>query len=640
MSDPSFGERLRYRFDNFMSRGTAALVGALFAASAVIILLIAAALQLTSAAPDDQPPGFAQLVWRSAMRAMDAGTLGGDDGSRLYLFLMLLVTMAGIFIVSALIGILNSGLGTVLDQLRKGRSRVLERDHTLILGWSSQIHTIASEIALAAANHGGATVVIVADRDKVEMDDELAVKVKDRHGTRIICRSGSPIDLDDLALGSPEVARSIIVLGPEGAEDPDAAVIKTVLALVAHKPRREGKHHIVAEIKNPRNRTPALMVAADQAEIVVASEVIARIAVQTCRQAGLSGIYGDLLDFGGNEIYFHREPGVEGKAFGDVLKEFPDSTIIGLRTAEGATALNPPMDRMVPKGAELIAIAEDDDRVVRRLDAGGSKIDEAMLSTSPPRERVPERTLILGWNERGATIVQELDKYAVDGSELLIVARDDGPARALAELESPLTHHAVKTVVGDITDRRLLDKLNPASYEHVITLAYAEHLSVQEADAITLITLLHLRDIEEKQGESFSIVSEMLDTKNRRLAEITSADDFIVSDLLVSLLIGQIAENKHLAPVFEDLFDADGSEIYLKPASDYVKLDTELSYHHVVEAARRRGEIALGYMSKASGGARSAGGGPSPPNGVVLNPKKTERLTLKTSDRVVVLAQD
>jgi len=69
---------------------------------------------------------------------------------------------------------------------------------------------------------------------------------------------------------------------------------------------------------------------------------------------------------------------------------------------------------------------------------------------------------------------------------------------------------------------------------------------------VTLVTLLHLRDIEEKLGDSFSVVSEVLDARNQKLAEVTGTDDFIVSENLVSLLLAQLAENKALAAVFED----------------------------------------------------------------------------------------
>ena len=609
-----------------MSRGPSALVAALFVTSALVIVAGALLVAAFGVGPeqDGEKVGFLSLIWISAMRAMDAGAVGGDDGSPLYLLLMLLVTLGGIFIVSALIGVLNTGLGAKVDELRKGRSRVIESGHTLLLGWSGHIHTVVSELCLAAESAGGTTIVIVADKDKIEMDDELATKVPDRRGSRVVVRSGSPIDLDDLDLGSPETARSIVVLGSEGPVDPDASVIKTVLALVAHKPRDEGKHHIVAEIRDPKNAIPAKMVGRDEVELVVTSEVIARIAVQTCRQAGLSSIYTDLLDFGGDEIYFHKAGSLAGKTFGEALAAFDRSAVIGIHSA-GESRLLPPMDTPVGAGDSLIVIAADED-AIKASDGPAPKPDTDAQSSAPPRARTAEKTLILGWNGRGPTIVAELDKYAVAGSELTIVADDDAPAEALKAIEGSIERHEVHIVKGDVADRRLLDSLDVRRFEHIITLSYADKLGVQAADAVTLVTLLHLRDIEEKFGESFSVVSEMLDVKNQKLAEVTKADDFIVSDNLVSLLLAQLAENKALGPVFQDLFDADGAEIYLKAAAEYVEPGKDVDFHTVLDAARRRGEIAIGYDLAKNGG-------------VTLNPSKRERVTFEAKDRVVVLAE-
>jgi voltage-gated potassium channel Kch len=75
----------------------------------------------------------------------------------------------------------------------------------------------------------------------------------------------------------------------------------------------------------------------------------------------------------------------------------------------------------------------------------------------------------------------------------------------------------------------------------------------QEADARTLITLLHLRDMSDKSGKPLAIVSEMLDIKNRDLAQVTRADDFVVSDNLISLMLSQISENPELSLVFQSM---------------------------------------------------------------------------------------
>jgi ion channel POLLUX/CASTOR len=144
---------------------------------------------------------------------------------------------------------------------------------------------------------------------------------------------------------------------------------------------------------------------------------------------------------------------------------------------------------------------------------------------------------------------------------------------------------------------------------------------------------LHLREIASQTSQSFSIVSEMLDDRNRQLAEITRADDFIVSDQLVSLLMAQISENKELWAVFEQLFDPEGSELYLKPTSEYVELDTPLSFYTAVEAARRRDEVAVGYRVK------SEAANPQKAYGLHLNPDKSQRITFTEGDKMILLAE-
>jgi hypothetical protein len=187
---------------------------------------------------------------------------------------------------------------------------------------------------------------------------------------------------------------------------------------------------------------------------------------------------------------------------------------------------------------------------------------------------------------------------------------------------------------GRVTDRRVLDDLDVAAYNHIITLSYSDTLGPQEADAYTLITLLHLRDIGERLGKQLPIVSEMLDVRNRELAEVTRADDFIVSDMLSSLMLSQISENKELMAVFTDLFDPEGSELYLKPASTYVQPGRPVKFYTVVESARRCGHVAVGYRLLDHAGDASRA------YGVRVNPPKSELVTFSERDRIIVLAEE
>jgi Trk K+ transport system NAD-binding subunit len=410
-------------------------------------------------------------------------------------------------------------------------------------------------------------------------------------------------------------------------------VIKTMLALTNNPHRRAEPYHIVAEICDPKNMEVARMVGRDEVELVQVSDLISRIIAQTCRQSGLSIVYTELLDFGGDEIYFHAEPALVGKTFGEALQSFEESAVIGLHRVGSAPQLNPPPDTRIEASDRLIVISEDDDTIRLRA-TQNIAIDTSAIELSEPAAPTPERTLILGWNWRGPAIINELDHYVAPNSIVTVVANDHSAKEAIDQQCAGLTQQTVTFQAGETTDRRTLDALKIETYKHVILLCYSDTLSAEQADAQTLITLLHLRDIASRAEQRFSVVSEMLDTRNRALAEVTQADDFIVSDKLVSLILSQVSENKALNAVFTDLFDPDGSEIYLKLAANYVKLGKPMNFYTVVEAARRRNEVAIGYRIVAHSDDASKA------YGVVINPDKSDSITFSEWDRIIVLAED
>jgi len=625
---PGIKDRLRYAFDRAMSKGAAALIGWLFALTLAIIGIVTVvmfALGLQQEGDD-----WAKVLWNNLMRSMDAGTVAGDTGSWPYLLTMLFVTLAGIFVFSTLIGILSNGISAKFESLRKGRSLVVEQDHTVILGWSEQIFAVVSELCAANENKKRACVAILADKDKVEMEDELRERIVRKGRTEIVCRSGSPIDPTDIRVVNPECARSVVILAPE-TDDPDASVIKTLLALTNSPDRKEGAYHIVAEIHENKNFEVAEMVAKDEVEVVLTGDLTARIAAQTCRQSGLSIIYTELFDFGGDEIYFAKEPALAGSAYGDALFRYETSAIIGIERENGAILLNPPMDSIIEKGDRIIAISEDDDTIVLSKHEPRAA-NEAVISKRPPRPSRPESTIVIGWNWKGAKLVKELDAYSGSESRIRIVAELTSLDEAMENLRSNLSNLTLEWERGDSTDRALLDGLGVEKYDHVIVLSYSDELDDQAADAKTIVTLLHLRRISQSAGKDLSIVSEMLDSRNRELAEIAQADDFVIGGKLVALVLAQISENKDLAPVFAELLDPEGAELYLKPADEYVNPGAACDFYTVLEAARRKGETAIGYRVAAHSHESAAA------YGVVLNPKKSAILRLQAEDRVVVLS--
>ncbi|WP_433453660.1 hypothetical protein ACQPXS_35940 [Streptomyces sp. CA-142005] len=170
-------DRFRYWFDGTMDRGTPALISWLALASVVLIVLVTTLVVALTNTDAEQNGGWLGVAWMSLLRTLDPGTMGGDTGGPLFLALMLTVTIGGIFIVSALIGVLTTGLDHRIQKLRKGRSRLMERGHTIVLGWSDQIFTVIAELVEANQSERRSCVVILADRDKVDMEDAIRARI-------------------------------------------------------------------------------------------------------------------------------------------------------------------------------------------------------------------------------------------------------------------------------------------------------------------------------------------------------------------------------------------------------------------------------------------------------------------------------
>jgi hypothetical protein len=320
-----------------------------------------------------------------------------------------------------------------------------------------------------------------------------------------------------------------------------------------------------------------------------------------------------------------------GKTFGEALMAYDTSAVLGIFNPARGARLNPPMDAVIGADDQIVAVSEDDDTLL--IYKGTPRIQPELIVARPQPVHAAEKTLILGWNARAPFIINELDQYVSSGSVVKVVASCAEGAAELARWCSALKNIQVEFEERDTTDRRELDALAPQIYNQVVVLAYSDTLNIQEADARTLMTLLHLRDIATRTGSKFVIVSEMLDLQNRNLAEVTHADDFIVSDRLISLLFAQISENKDLNAVFNDIFDPEGSEIYLKPVDRYIQPGQPVNFFTVVQAAAAQGEVAFGYRIAADAADVNRA------YGIILNPDKHTQVTFSPQDRLILLAE-
>ncbi|MDT9685422.1 NAD-binding lipoprotein [Streptomyces sp. TRM76323] len=633
--------RARYHFDNLIARGTPVLIGWLVLMCLAVVVPASIALVWTD---QDAPKTLSARISEVWHRVGETLEVGGEVGSPTYVLLSVLLALVALLFVSTLVSLITTGINRRIMALRLGHSTVLEKGHTVLLGWSDQVFPVISELVVANANQRRSAVAVLAAKDKVEMESEIAANVGRNRSTRVICRTGSVTVPAVLARVSPHTAKAVLVLPPRD-EGGDLQVVKTLLAVNAAVPRVGGDTAVIAAVRDARHHLAATLAAGPGGCVLNIDDVIARLLVQTSRQPGLSLVYQELLDFEGDEFYTCSASDFAGRTFGETLLSFATSSVVGVLSADGAIALNPPSDTRIDADDQLLVITRDDDTAVR-TDAPLPVDEDAIVGAAVP---VPaaEHLLLLGWNRRAPLIVEQLDQYVAPRSTLDVVALGtEAAVRDAYTADGTTRHLSVTFHSGDITEPRTLADLDVPSYDSVIVIGDGGHPAAPtgadlpgrgaagkgpDPDDRTLLTLLHLRAIEESTGREIAVITEMSDDRNRPLAPVREGADFIVSGRLISLLMTQISENRHLADLFTELFAAEGSEIYLKPAVNYVRPGREVTFATVVESARRQYECAIGYrlhhqLSTA------------PDYGVRINPDKRRPVRFAEGDQVIVVA--
>ena len=607
--------RLRYRFDLALARGPLVVIGYLGLVMLGIILVSAFLLAILRLKGIDGAGrlDFAQALWQSLLRVLDTGTFASDLHWPVRI-ISLFVTVSGIFLAGSLIGLIANAVDQQIDKLRKGRSDVLESGHTLVLGWSPRLPAILAELVIANANHRDQAFVVLADRAKDEMEDELRRLVPDTKTTRVVCRTGDSGSASDLSIVNIADSRSVIVLAGESG---DAGVVRAVLAVRSLDPDFDHTK-LVAELEHPEHALTLRNLTDGRISTVLADDVIAQVTAQACHQIGMAAVFRDLLDFDGDEIYFAQVPELSGHTYREALGAFPEACVIGFLRA-GTVSLNPPPDHVFAAGDEVIAIAGDDDRIT----FGG-------FVERPPMERLDasawtrptERIAVIGWSSLGETVLHELFEFL--GHKSMIDLMVDRTLFRADEVSVPTCEHCDVTVhLLDPEPQALLAVLRRARYDQVIVLGYRRRMNAAEADAASMLTLLALHRAWSDDADRPRVVAEMLDRANVGIAQSIGVDDFIVSDELTSLMLAQLSERRELQYVFAALFAPDGVFLSLHPASLYTQ-DRPTTFASIVATAVDRGVTAVGYQVRDSP--------------VRINPAKTQEIQLDAADRIVVLA--
>lgn len=643
---PTFKEKLRYRFERFLSKGGTSIFKSLLivfiaaysliAGIRLLLIAIFPSLNYTDSALKD--------MWFTFLQMTSTGNMNQDTASPTFLKIMtILAGLVGVVLLSMLIAFITTSLNKMLYEFRKGRGRVIENDHTIILGWNERVVDIIRELIIANESEKSATVVILSNEDKESMDDIITKRLPDTKTTRIVSTQGDYANINELKRVNIEEAKSIIVMADcsesattEEKVASDVQTIKSILAIVSLLPETEDEAPIIAEVFTPEKRELITYFNYENIIALDSWEIMGKLLIQTSLTSGLEMVYNEMLSFDGGEVYFH-EANWKGAKFYDLIYMFKDGIPLGLYNEDEGLILRPEESRVMKDDDQIVIFAEDDSTIKFE---GAKFITPVRNELSDKKlEQTQRRILIIGWHRVANIYIDEANDYLLEGSNIDILFNN--PTQELkdrvVELKDDYEGFNIELHDANTLHMDALSKVDPFSYDNIIILSQQmEQMDADKIDSDTLVILLILRKLKESSPETKTkIITQVLNSENQDIILQTNVDDFIISNKLITMILAQLSEEPLIKVLYDDLFSEDGSEIYVKPADLYfTSFPQTLRFADIIDLAHQRDEICLGFRKG------NLSQDVDQNFGVKLNPSKDFMITLEADDYLVVLSED
>ncbi|RHY33151.1 hypothetical protein DYB34_001117 [Aphanomyces astaci] len=367
--------------------------------------------------PTDAPEQYTSLIesiWACWLFIADPGAQGElhEWNKRVFAFFVSVIGMVYFFVI---MGFVVDSIRDKMEDLKKGRSNVIEKNHSLLLGWSDKSVSLVKQLCLANESEGGGVVVVLAELEKERIEAELESQMEphEYHGTKVVVRSGSPLITNDLKKVSAHTARSITIMATSiDADKSDASCLRVILSL---RGLFKLQGHVVAEIRDIDNEPLVHLVGGSIVETLVSHDIIGRLILLSARSPGLSRVYNSVLGFDGDEFYNKAWPEVVGVPFGELIVRFPAATPIGVKTVKGKIVIKPSMTYKIEDGDEIIVLAEDNDTYKPEPP---TLVPPVPIPVIPAKDKIKEKILVCGWRRDIQDMLVLLDSFLERGSEV------------------------------------------------------------------------------------------------------------------------------------------------------------------------------------------------------------------------------
>jgi hypothetical protein len=513
------------------------------------------------------------------------------------------------------------------------------KNHILILGWNQRTPSIVLELlqtgsrALRFLQSSGAhklRIVILAEQADAELREELKSSLGARWDDRcVVLRSGSPLKLDGLERAAFHDAAAVILPGADFATArpgvADSEIIKT-LASISQCGRQAGHTPLaVAALYNANRGEVARRAYDGELEVITADQLVSRLMAQCTLQNGLWPIYWELFSLNQDNALYVRE--LDGESVTDIRQArlaCPKAVVIGVIPSNTRKPiLNPPGDMRINSGDALIFIARHfaDCRLA-------DVVVPASIAQMPgwhPLASEIETVLILGWSRKVPKVLAELLSYQLKRLSIDVAGITPVDERKIS-IDSVLSAQqagTVRQIEANFMDPDLLAGIHPENYDAVLMIAREGMGDEAVADAATLSAYLTIAPLLTG-ADGANVVAEVLEEENEALFDRERCDA-IVSSMVVSYILSQVALEPELGLIFEELTQSFGTTILFRsPGPKTEKADCRFS--ELAEKAAARGETAIGVVTSSAGARQTR-----------LNPGADAHWACEEIEQVIVL---
>ena len=603
----SIKKQFQYWFDNRISKGSLGFIRVLIVLSILLAILMGALAVLFGFQGDRSP---LSVFWNSAATLINGYFPSFEDGNPGYVILMALTAIGGVLFTSVLIGIITSSLEQKIKSLSQGNSPVLEKNHTVVLGFYPGEYTLLRQLILASGGKPG-SIVIAENMEREKMEQYLHENLEIPKNFRVICRTADITDPASIEKCSFETCKTVIV---NPTDD-----MKTIKAILAVSTILENKNipdvSVNAILSKSDYQLPHAIAEANHITTLQVNDIIAKIIAHSCMQTGLAESFREVLRFEGSEFYLVDFREGVGLSFEELLMRMNNGVPIGFYR-DGKVLLNPSPDNKLQDNDKVLVFAEERSSV--KLEDPHPQISAPEAQMIDPHKST--NTVIIGHNETLPIILSELPENV---SQVYLA----GQSTSAEEQEELRQIAAGRNLRLDCYDKDLRSEAN------LIELAkMAKHIVVlnnhagdpEEADTEVIFLLLNLREIRKRFGYKFNITVEMQKEHNQKLVSHGDHTDFLVNSSMGSLILAQLAENPELIDVFSELISNEGNELYLKKMKK-MNLKGTYTVRELRLSMLREGCILLGDMDSEKYS--------------TFNRPLDDTITLTTEDKLIVLGE-